>query len=105
MAIGRFRVYAFELARTHCDDETAERRIYAPSFAPGGSKYRRMKDHPAGESCSAVQTKALASAILLRNCSLRGDASVPVRRAYRTQMRTQAIKWRRAPGPTATSSG
>jgi hypothetical protein len=65
-----------------------------------------MKDHPSsGPSSESSQTKALASAIVLRNCSLQEEVSALVRRAYRTQMRTQAIKWRQAPGsPTLPRS-
>jgi len=39
--------------------------------------------------------KALQSAIILRDCSLRMETSFSVRRTYRTLMRGQAITWRR----------
>ena len=65
-----------------------------------------MNDRFFGKSSSApAQTKALASAIVLRNCSLQDDVSSLVRRAYRTQMRTQAINWRRTPGNATVSHG
>jgi hypothetical protein len=42
------------------------------------------------------RNKALQSAIIMRDCSLRVETSVPTRRAYRTLMREQATAWRRA---------
>jgi hypothetical protein len=85
--------------------QSGERRIYAPSPALGGSKYRAMKDHDPGRLPSDHgRANVLASAIVLRVCSLRADVSFPVRRACRTQMRAQAIKWRQIPGNRPTSS-
>jgi len=43
------------------------------------------------------RAKALQAAIVLRDCSLRTETSVTLRRASRTLMRAQAIAWRRAP--------
>jgi hypothetical protein len=44
-----------------------------------------------------IRADLIASAIVLRNCSLQLGISTPVRFAYRAQMRAQAIKWREAP--------
>jgi hypothetical protein len=41
--------------------------------------------------------KALSSAVVLRDCSLRPETSFSTRRACRTLMREQAIKWRTPP--------
>lgn len=52
------------------------------------------------QSFEEPRGKALQSAIVLRDCSLRRDTSAPTRRACRTLMREQAITWRRTPaGP------
>jgi hypothetical protein len=45
--------------------------------------------------------KALSSAVVLRDCSLRPATSHATRRACRTLMREQAIKWRQ-PSAAAT---
>lgn len=50
---------------------------------------------PDDSSPDEVRANALGSAIVLRDCSLRREMSFPTRRACRTLMRAQAIKWRR----------
>ena len=56
------------------------------------------------DECSPdeVRANALGSAIVLRDCSLRREMSYPTRRACRSLMRTQAIKWRQ---PVAGAAG
>lgn len=56
-------------------------------------KYREADD----SSPAAIRATALGSAIVLRDCSLRAGMSYPTRRACRTLMRAQAIKWRQLP--------
>jgi hypothetical protein len=56
-------------------------------------KYR----HPNEASPDYIRASALASAVVLRDCSLRADLSYPTRRACRTLMRAQAGKWRHPP--------
>jgi hypothetical protein len=53
--------------------------------------------HPSDFSPDEVRSNALASAIVLRDCSLRVQTSNPTRRACRVLMREQAIKWRLPP--------
>jgi hypothetical protein len=48
--------------------------------------------------------RALQSAIVLRDCSLRVETSFATRRACRRLMREQAIVWRRCP-PVETNRG
>jgi hypothetical protein len=43
------------------------------------------------------RNKALQSAIVMRDCSLRLETSPPTRQACRTLMREQALVWRRTP--------
>ena len=45
-----------------------------------------------------LRKKALSSAVVLRDSSLRPQISAATRRACRTLMREQAIKWRHSPG-------
>jgi hypothetical protein len=52
---------------------------------------------PDDSSPDEVRANALGSAIVLRDCSLRREMSFPTRRACRTLMRAQAIKWRQLP--------
>lgn len=54
--------------------------------------FRQRLNH----SFEEPREKALQSAIVLRDCSLRMETWVPARRAYRTLMREQAIAWRHA---------
>ena len=42
-----------------------------------------------------LRDRVLWSAVVLRDCSLRAQTSPATRRACRTVMREQAIKWRR----------
>jgi hypothetical protein len=56
-------------------------------------RYRDYDD----SSPVGVRANALDSAIVLRDCSLRREMSFPTRRACRTLMRAQAIKWRGTP--------
>ena len=56
-------------------------------------KYRDPDD----TSAEALRANALGSAIVLRDCSLRREISFATRRACRTLMRAQAIKWRLPP--------
>ncbi len=53
--------------------------------------------HPSDYSLQENRERALASAIVLRDCSLRAPSSNPTRRACRILMREQAIKWRLPP--------
>jgi hypothetical protein len=53
--------------------------------------------NPDNSSPEKIRAHALASAVVLRDCSLRATVSSPTRRACRTMMRAQAIKWRRSP--------
>jgi hypothetical protein len=48
------------------------------------------------------RNKALSSAMVLRDCSLRPQTSHATRRACRTLMREQAIKWRQPPALRGT---
>lgn len=79
-----------------------ERRYYAPSSALGGTTNRRMNAHLTHDSrfiASPAQQrdKALSSAIVLRDCSLKTPEKNPARHACRTLMREQAILWRDPP--------
>jgi hypothetical protein len=56
--------------------------------------FRPITEHPAGPSSEELRATALQSAILLRDCSFRTQSSEPERRACRTLMRGQALKWR-----------
>lgn len=62
-------------------------------------KYRHTQDG----SPEDLRGNALASAVVLRDCSLRTETSTAVRRACRTVMREQAVKWRRALGSRTAS--
>jgi hypothetical protein len=59
--------------------------------------FRRRND----DSPAEARNKALDSAIVLRDCSLRPQTSHATRRACRTVMREQAITWRRTPAAGA----
>ena len=61
-------------------------------------KYQHADD----SSPEGVREHALAFAVVLRDCSLRPHMSYPTRRACRTVMRAQAIKWRQ---PAAGENG
>jgi DNA-binding ferritin-like protein len=101
MAITQLYHVATVRSTNGSDRRARERCIYAPSPALGGSKYRGMKDRPCSDSSPGdFRGQALASAIVLRDCSLRAEMSHPTRRACRTLMRTQAINWRRPAGRT-----
>lgn len=56
--------------------------------------FRPLTEHPAGPSSEDLRATALQSAILLRDCSFRSQSSEAERRACRTVMRGQALKWR-----------
>jgi hypothetical protein len=56
-------------------------------------KYRDLDDCSPAE----MRANALGSAIMLRDWSLRTEMSRSTRRACRTLMRGQAIKWRQPP--------
>ena len=62
-------------------------------------KYRYAYDGSPEE----LRGNALASAVALRDCSLRTETSLAMRRACRTVMREQAIKWRRPAAGRALS--
>lgn len=62
-----------------------------------------MKDRNPNElSPEEIRGNALASAIMLRDCSLRAQTTNPTRRICRTMMRAQAIKWRQPPAENGT---
>lgn len=53
---------------------------------------------PGDSSAEQIRAHALASAISLRDCSLRAEISWATRRACRSLMRAQANAWRRPLG-------
>ena len=56
-------------------------------------KYQYKHD----DSPEALRGNVLASAVALRDCSLRSEMSFAMRRSCRAVMRELAIKWRRPP--------
>jgi hypothetical protein len=56
--------------------------------------------HPPASVLEKQRTTALRSAIVFRDCSFRKRSTDAERRACRTLMRDQAVKWRR-PGASA----
>ena len=66
--------------------------------------FRPLTEHPPGPTVDELRARALTSAVALRDRSLDAKLADELRRACRTVMRHQAMKWRNAEAEGETTA-